>query len=253
MIDSIVNFRDFGGVGSRFGGHIKRDRLFRSGSLNTARGNDIEQLLNFDFALVADLRFAGEREEEPSPWPPAFADRIHAHDGKRDAEAPHMGPLRNGSMDEALAEQIYLKFYREIAFDPLYRPLFARVLNALPDLEGRVLIHCSAGKDRTGALVALIQHALGTPREEIIADFMKSRESPGLKAMALPTARKLQEKFGVPVRLELMRKLLDVEEQYMAAFFDEIERVCGSTDAYLDAAGLIESRRQRLRERLLAG
>jgi len=50
-----------------------------------------------------------------------------------------------------------------------------------------------------------------------------------------------------------MRKLLDVEEQYMAAFFGEIERVCGSTDAYLDAAGLTEPRRQRLRERLLTG
>jgi len=253
MIQSIVNFRDFGGVSSRFGGHIKRDRLFRSGSLNTADGGDIERLLTLDFALVADLRYAGERVDEPSPWPPAFAARIHAHNGDQDAEAPHMGPLRNGSMDEALAEQIYLKFYRGIAFDPLYRPLFAQVLNALPDLEGRVLIHCSAGKDRTGALAALVQHALGTPREEIIADFMKSREAPGLKAMALPTARKLEEKFGIPVPLELMRKLLDVEEQYMAAFFDEIERVCGSIDGYLDTAGLTEHRRRLLRERLLTG
>jgi protein-tyrosine phosphatase len=251
MIDSIVNFRDFGGASSRFGGRIKYDRLYRSGRLGTPPTGDLERLLNLDFALIADLRYVAEREDEPSPWPAAYAKRVYAHNGDRDAEAPHMAALRDGSMDEALAEQIYLKFYREIPFDPIYRPLFARILNALPDLDGRALVHCSAGKDRTGVLVALILHALGVPRDEIIADFMKSREARRLEALALPAAQRLQQKFGIQVRVELVRKLLDVEEHYLAAFFDEVERLCGSIDAYLDSAGLSQDRCERLRERLL--
>jgi protein tyrosine/serine phosphatase len=247
----LLNFRDFGGRGSRWGGYIRRDSLYRSGSLTTARGDDLERLLQLDFAMIVDLRYAGERADEPSPWPSGYADRIFFHDGDRAAEAPHMAPLRHGLMDEALAQQIYLQFYRDLPFDPLYRPLFARALRVLPDLNGRTLIHCSAGKDRTGALVALIQHALGVPRDEILADYMKWRATPGLEQYVQGTAQKLQERLGARVRVDLVAKLLDVEEAYLGEFFAEIERRCGSIDAYLDTCGLDATRRELLRSRLL--
>jgi protein-tyrosine phosphatase len=253
MVDSVVNFRDFGGLSSRFGGRIKPDRLYRSGALATVADADIERLLGFDFALIADLRYAGEREHEPSPWPVAYADRVVSHDGGLGVEAPHMAPLRDGTMDEEKADRIYVELYREMPFDPLYQPLFARVLNALPDLDGRALIHCSAGKDRTGVLAALIQHALGVPRDEIYADYMKSRHSPGLLAMVRPTAQRMTERFGVPIREALMRRLFDVDETWLDAFLGEIERQSGSIDAYLDAIGLDAKRRERLREKLLTG
>jgi protein tyrosine/serine phosphatase len=247
----LLNFRDFGGLRSQWGGYVMRDRLYRSGSLTTVRNDDLERLLQLDFALIADLRYAGERADEPSPWPPGYAGRIFFHNGDGTAEAPHMAPLRHGLMDEALAQEIYLHFYRELPFDPLYRPLFTRILSALPDLHGRTLIHCSAGKDRTGTLVALIQHALGVPREEILADYIKWRETPGLGQYVQATAEKLQERLGAHVRVDLVAKLLDVEEAYLDEFFAEIERRCGSIDAYLDSCGLDATRRELLRSRLL--
>ena len=247
----LLHFRDCGGLTSRYGGHIKRDALYRSGSLTAARDEALQRLLQLDFALIVDLRYAGERAEEPSPWPPHYAQRVLFHDGDRAAEAPHMAPLRHGLMDEALAERIYLEFYRELPFDPLYRPLFARALSSLPDLPGRMLVHCSAGKDRTGTLVALIQHALGVPRDEILAEYIKWRETPGLSQYVQATTHKLQERLGTRVSLELVAKLLDVEKVYLSEFFAEIERRCGSIDAYLDTCGLNEAGRERLRTRLL--
>jgi protein tyrosine/serine phosphatase len=248
---ALLNFRDFGGLRSQWGGYVKRDTLYRSGSLTAARDQDLERLLGLDFALIVDLRYAKERADEPSPWPPGYAARILFHDGDRRAEAPHMAPLRRGLMNAALAEQIYLQFYRDLPFDPLYRPLFARTLSALPDLRGRALIHCSAGKDRTGSLVALIQHALGVPRDEILADYIKWRETPGLEQYVQTITRKLQEHMGAHVQMDLVAKLLDVEEAYLGEFFAAIESRCGSIDAYLDDCGLDATRRELLRSRLL--
>ena len=252
-LPGVVGFRDFGGVSSRYGGHVTRDRLYRSGTPNGATQDSVDRLLGLDFGLIADLRFAGERTEEPSPWPPHYEGRTLFHPGSEQEEPPHMAPLRNGTMDEATAERIYIQFYRDLPFDSLYRPLFARVLNALPDRDGRVLIHCSAGKDRTGALVALIQHALGAPRDEILAEFMKSRYVPELRALAEPYAVRMEKRFGHPVRVELMAKLLDVEEKYLAALMAEIEDRCGSVDGYLEAAGLNAARREDLRAQFLTG
>jgi len=251
MIASIVNFRDFGGWESRFGGRIADDRLYRSGAIATVSGSDTERLLGLDFALIADLRYAGERESEPSPWPLVLAERVVTHGGARSAEAPHMAPLRDGTLDEEGSDRLYHELYRSLPFDPLYRPLFTRILSALPAVDGRLLVHCSAGKDRTGMTVALIHHALGVLRADIVADFMKSSSAPGLLAMAEPLAARMSKKFGRTIRPELMRRLLDVQESFLHAFFDEIEDRSGSVDAYLDSVGLDETGRQRLRERLL--
>jgi protein-tyrosine phosphatase len=248
----LPNFRDCGGLQSRYGGRVRTDQLYRAGSLFGARAQEIERLLQFDFALIADLRYAGERTDEPSPWPSEYSARIFFHAGDRAAEAPHMAPLRSGLMDEALVEKIYLQFYRDLPFDPLYRPLFGRVLGTLANLHGRALIHCSAGKDRTGGLVALIQHALGVPQDAILEDYLKWRQTPGLERYVSDTAGKLRERMGVGVRVELVAKLLDVEPAYLQAFFGEIVRRCGSVDAYLDACGLDATGRERLRVRLLA-
>lgn len=251
MLHSIVNFRDFGGRPSRFGGRVVRDRLFRSGAIATVSDEDADHLHKLDFSVVVDLRYANEREEEPSPWPVAALDRVLAHNGDHSAEAPHIAPLRQGLLDEARSEHIYGQLYRDLPFDPHYPALFAQAFERLLVADGRILVHCSAGKDRTGMFVALIQHALGVSRADIMADYMQSRQAVGLQAMAEPASRKLSERFGVPISVTLMRHLLDVKEDYLEAFFDEVERRCGSLDAYLDTLGLEESARRALRNRLL--
>jgi protein-tyrosine phosphatase len=249
-----MNFRDFGGMSSRFGGIVKRGLLYRGGALSGGADADAyaEHLLALDFALIVDLRYIGERHEDRMPWPAFYASRILFLDGGRDGEAPHMAPLRNGSINEALADQLYVQLYRDLPFDPFYRRLFARALNSLPDLEGRALIHCSAGKDRTGMLVALILYALGVPSNEILADYMMSAKASYLLELVPSLARAMEAKYGHCVRDELMVKLLGVEEHYLTAMLNEVETKCGSIDAYLDSAGLDANRRDLMRERFLS-
>ena len=75
-----------------------------------------------DFALIADLRYPGERESERSPWPEGWVERIIAHDGERDAAAPHMALYEAGALGPEAIDQFYARFYNEMPFDPLYRP-----------------------------------------------------------------------------------------------------------------------------------
>ena len=90
--------------------------------------------------------------------------------------------------------------------------------------------HCTAGKDRVGVGSATLLLALGVPRETIMADYLLSNEnrlstdklSMGKKNVQLP-----------PEQLKMFEALTKVHEEYLAAFFDEIDKVWGGTEGYL--------------------
>ena len=92
----LINFRDFGGQ-STGAGSVRSGLLYRCGHLARVADGDLAYVLSLDFDLVADLRYTGERDSEPSPWPLAFAERVLCHGSERDAEAPHLAMLRTGS------------------------------------------------------------------------------------------------------------------------------------------------------------
>lgn len=249
----IVNFRDFGGLPSRLGGMVKSDHLYRSGAPHMATEDEYTRLISLNFDTIADLRYYGERAIEPSPWPSDGVKHIIFHDGPESVEAPHIAPMRNGTLDEDISDRIYVQLYRDLPFDRHYRPLISRVLARLTELHGRLLVHCTAGKDRTGMVVALIQYALGVSRDDIFADYMKSSQEPGLMAMADALVEHAYERQLAPISLPLARHLLDVKPDYLDAFFSEIENRAGSINAYFDAVGFDARARETLSERMLSG
>jgi protein tyrosine/serine phosphatase len=251
MID-VPNFRDFGGYPSRFGGRLRSDALYRSGELAAADPLAIERLLGLDFALIADLRYAGERTHAPSPWPVEYEPRIFAHGAERKATAPHLALLASEDLDESHVVAFFMTFYTRLPFDVLYRPLFGHILKALADTEGRMLVHCAAGKDRTGILVGLLHYALGVSRDDIVADYMKSKGAPGLAGRAPQIAAEVEVTHGRRPPLGAVQKLLEVEPEYLAAAFGAIEAQCGSVDVYLDEMGVTEPVREALRARWIA-
>jgi protein-tyrosine phosphatase len=247
----LVNFRDFGGLPSRHGGVVSGDRLYRSGHFARASARTIARLESMSFTVIADLRLTSERMEQPGAWPDHSAAHVFCLQGDVGDDAPHLALLRARQFDFASIDRFYADFYRNIPFDPLYKPLFGAVLRAVASTTGRTLIYCSVGKDRTGMLAALIQHALGVPPELIVADYMKSREADGIDAIVPEIQQRLRMRLAQEVEASLARKMLGVEENYLRGAIDEIERRYSSMDRYLEDLGLTQLLREQMRERLI--
>ena len=195
------------------------------------------KLRELDFGLIADLRYVGEQAHEPSVWPNDWAGRVTAYSGPADRDAPHMEFLRAGTMTVETSRQCYEQVYREVPFDPAYQAVFGRVMQGLAEGRGPMLVHCSAGKDRTGMIVALIHHALGASRDEIIENFLLSNQAAGLVDQAETFCARLKARFGHDVPLEVMQHALSVEADYLDVFFKKLTERAGSPDAYLESLG----------------
>lgn len=251
VVPGITNFRDFGGMASTLGGSVVKGRLFRSAQMSDLDPATIADLLGYDFDVIVDLRYAGEREAQPSPWTGAWIDRVLAHGGDRTAEAPHLALLANPDAVAADVDRFFLRFYARLPFDALYRPLFMDALRRIAETDGRVLIHCSAGKDRTGVLAALLLAILGVDEDAIRDDYLRTRDSTALIDSAPRIADTVRAESGHRPDDALVAKLLGVEADYLAATFTAIQDEGGSIEAYLDAGGVNADVRKRLRKRFI--
>jgi protein-tyrosine phosphatase len=247
----VINFRDVGGLATSSGAFVRPDQLYRSGHLADLSDQEVKQIMGLDFAMVVDLRYVGERKADPSPWPGHYWTRIVTHGSERRSDAPHFVLLKSGTLTGDAVEHCYKELYSEMPFDPLNRHLFATAIRRIADSDGRILVHCTAGKDRTGILIALILHSLGVSRDAIIGEYMLSSRSPdllGIKAKIITRAKQL---YGHELSAAAVDMLLDVRQEYLETAFLAIERQFGSVDDYLNDAGADADVRAKLRERLL--
>jgi protein-tyrosine phosphatase len=250
-MSGLINFRDFGGLATRDGRTVRRDRLYRSGHLSRLCDAERARLMDLDFAVIADLRDAGERALDPSPWPEASQIRIVAASSDHHAEAPHLALLRSGTLSSNSVDSFYHHIYATVPLDPHYQRLFAAAINRIAGTDGRVLIHCSAGKDRTGILVCLILHCLGVPTEAIIDEYLRSSKAPGLVAMKPKILASIKHRHGLDLPEQAVDMLLDVRREYLEVCLLTIERSFGSVDHYLGAIGVGVQQCAALRQRFL--
>src|SRR5262245_18858161 len=158
----VVNFRDFGGQAAAAGQRVKQGVLYRSGHLGAPTEQDLAHLGELDFALVVDLRRAAEREREVSHRPAGFRGKVLEHAAPPQAAlAPHLQFLALPDATPQTVLDYMTRGYRGYPYDPFYEAMYRDYFAALAGLDGRVLIHCHAGKDRTGVLCALTLHSLG--------------------------------------------------------------------------------------------
>lgn len=195
--DSLVNARDVGGMPTTDSGTIRSRRLIRSDNLQALTRTDIVRLRDLDVTDVVDLRSVYEVESEgPGPLvgEPGFTIHHHSFFIERYADGREVAPpgeedgLRTGETElpgEALpwdgkqtftiqVEDGFASSYLSFLAD---RP--ASVLGALRNVayaEGAALVHCAAGKDRTGTTVALALLVAGAEPEAVVADYAASTE-----------------------------------------------------------------------------
>jgi len=161
--ERLHNFRDLGGYRTRDGRTVRWRRLYRSDSLAKLRGDDWRRFLDLGVRTVIDLRY---------PWEIAARGRVPESDGlvyhnlsieHQPYDQAELGP----DVDTArfLADR-----YAEIALDGVEELRLALEVIAAGD-SAPLVMHCAAGKDRTGLLAALVLSLLGVEEESVVEDF----------------------------------------------------------------------------------
>jgi protein tyrosine/serine phosphatase len=247
----IHNFRDYGGYPVAGGGRLARGRLFRSSEHTLATDADLRIVEDLGLKAVFDLRGAGEREKAPCRRPPGFAASVYAACGETTVAAPHLDAAA-GAFDAATARQNMRDRYATVPFRPLLVDLYRDYFRVLSELSASTLVNCTAGKDRTGILVALLHTALGVHPDDILEDYLLTNSAGDNEARVGALRADLQRRFGAAMSDEAVRVVTSVEPDFLECAFDAIRQRHGTTEAYLTAVlNVTPEMREALADRLV--
>lgn len=232
------NFRDLGGYPAKGGRHTRWGRLFRSNHLGALTDDDIVLLSRLGLKSAFDLRGAEER-----------LPTLCRHEGIAVHSLP-IEPVTMAVLRERLAggkrlsagetAEIMRESYRNYVRHNTasYRTLFAHLL----DDTAPLVIHCTAGKDRTGFAAALILKSLGVSDDLIVEDYLLTNRI--YKRAEAGVSSELPE--------EVRGVLGSVEASFLIAALDTVRSDYGDLEAYFEAGlGLGRRERATLDERYL--
>lgn len=245
-LDGVHNFRDYGLYSGSEGARIKGGVLWRSAQHGDASEADLAAIDALGLKAIVDLRGPSEREAKPCRRPRGFSAQVFAYPEETAGLALHT-EAADGVVTEAEARAAMLRLYQGIAFRENLVPMLRCHFEVLQRGEGPSLVHCVAGKDRTGFAVALVQHALGVNRDAIVADYLLTNVAGNIEARIAAGAEQIRAQRG-PITDGTIRVLMGVEEDYIVTAIDAVEARHGSLDAYLaDVIGLDATAVARLR------
>ena len=143
-------------------------------------------------------------------------------------------------LDAAAAARLMRELYRSLVSDQAHR--FAAMFEPLLQDDTPAVLHCTAGKDRTGFAAALILLALEVPREVVMQDFLLSNEL--YRRPELPPVTQTPR--------EALEVLWRVEEGFLQTALDALDAEHGGVEVYLEQRlGLGPAARRHLAERYL--
>ncbi|MBY6092395.1 tyrosine-protein phosphatase [Maritimibacter alkaliphilus] len=234
-LQGVHNLRDLGHMPLEQGGQTLPNRLWRGDALRGLTAADRAALRRCGLTHIVDLRAEDEAQRAPNPAD-RFPGILRAHVPLYDGLAPAEQAAREAGESFDMAER-YL-----VALDSC-RPGFSRALRTIAAAEesGPVLIHCTAGKDRTGLIVALLLLNAGVTRAAVIEDFALTA-SHGAALMAL--LRERMQDRGTTA--EAAARILASPPEAMAHVIDWLDSGFGGAAGYLDAVGVDEATRQKL-------
>lgn len=233
-LEGSVNFRDLGGLVTRDGQRVRTGYVYRSDALHGLTAADMERLTSLRIALLVDLRAATEIERSgPSPLVAGGSRVLHAPIMRQEGAPRDLDP-------ETRIEILYAGMLEG------GRDTFGEIFTALAGEDNLpAVIHCAAGKDRTGVTVALLLRLLGVPDEVIVLDYALTDRNMArlIERMELSSA--------IPSDIIYSAHFLRAAPETMEAFLGSLDHTWGSADAYLSEAGVTDERIETLRHRLL--
>ncbi len=210
LLETTRNTRDLGGFRTAGGDYTKYRSLLRSDAVESPNEHDIDFLTGNHIGTIIDMRSGAEMLSAPSPF------------AEMQQFAYHNIPVEEGgSIPESVSDVPYS--YMRIAEAANMPEVFRNIGRA----GDGVLFYCSAGKDRTGVVSAILLLLAGVSREDIIDNYMVTKECNKERL------RKLAESHP-----EFDMNIVIPHEEYMRSFLDLFHEKYGNAEQYLASIGL---------------
>ncbi len=220
-----MNTRDLGGHHCKDGKLTHFNRLLRSDWSGYANQRDIDFLKTNEITTIIDMR----TEEDIASKPSSFAGR--------EGFTYYNLPIVEGSQVPESVEAVPGS-YMKIAASPSLKNIFTTMAEA----ESGVMYNCSAGKDRTGVVTAIIFMLCGVNEDEIVSDYMLTLEY-----------NKERFKMAAIHHPDLDLNIILPRESYIKDFMELFIKEYGNVEGYFDSIGVSEETREKLKTKLTEG
>jgi protein tyrosine/serine phosphatase len=258
-LDGAENVRDVGGLPTADGGTVRSGRLIRADSLQELSESDVRYLVDdLQVRAVVDLRTGVEvRAEGPGPMTkedaveirhlslfPEAGENTDAAAVDEDDDEPVVLPWQSDERaefaDRRGASGIYLGYFDDRADS------IVAALRVIAETEGATIVHCAAGKDRTGVVIACALAEVGVPHDAIVEDYSRSGERIEAIYRRLTGRRTYRDDLSSST-VDKHRPRASTMERLLAA----VDEIHGGIPAWLRAHGWTDDDGQRLRRKLL--
>ncbi|MFK4507938.1 tyrosine-protein phosphatase [Bradyrhizobium daqingense] len=230
------NFRDLGGYPTTDGRTTRWRHIFRSNHLGQLTPADVEIIRALGVRSAFDFR---GREERAAGVCVVNEITVHSLPIEPTVVAALRAELARGRLTAPVALELMRESYRNYVRHNThsFRSLFGHLLED----HAPLVIHCTAGKDRTGFASALILHALGVPDDIIAEDYLLTNQHYKRDATA-----------AIDLPEDVRNAIGAVEASYLAAAFEAVGQDYGDVETYLrDALKLGAAEREALKARYL--
>src|SRR5690554_2130267 len=216
------NFRDLGDAFTVKGPKILRGRVFRSERLSDLTETDIKTVKTFGLQNIIDLRSAKERE--------LFPNNLHSINNLtslninmitdvRSATRSVFEPLRDDHSERG-AQKVMKGLYERMPES--LAPHLRHILNTILKNDSVTIIHCTAGKDRTGFVSALLLHVLGVTYHDYIQDYLSTSKYLDDDKWFKSIENLLTEQLGKRPSEIVTRTILGTRPEYLDSAFKKI-------------------------------
>ena len=226
--DACLNVRDLGGI-TCGGSALSRGKLVRSSMIGALSPAGREAVRAHGIRTVVDLRTNEEIAETPSPFRAGLTYRHAPFTAART-----MG-LHRAAVDGTMSDEL-----RRLA---AAGGGLATAVTAIADSEPGIVIHCLAGRDRTGIIVAMILAAIGAPDDEIVSDYVASDAELAADYVRFTSLH--------PDKADAVEAAVERRAWTMGEVLTTLRLAFGGAPAYLGTAGVAAEQLDAIRAKLL--
>ncbi|MDO9369872.1 MAG: tyrosine-protein phosphatase [Sphingopyxis sp.] len=230
----IHNFRDYGGYAVEGGGRLRSGMLWRSAHHQDATDEDLSTIDNLGIETIVDLRGDDERAAHPCKRSATFSARVLFADGNTAGLAPHL-QAAGGTIDNDTARSRMVDVYASMPYRPVLVNTLRLYLSALAEYDASSLVHCVAGKDRTGFAVAIVHRLLGVHEDDLMQDYLLTNTAGKIEERIAQGGDVIRARYAAEIHDDAIRTLMSVNPIFLDAALATVRRDHGDVATYAEA------------------